>query len=91
MAPKKASKSATAIAKTTTTAAAMRKASKSTSSSEAQVSKLPSSSATLDSSLVRKAVAALFTYEAKKHESSAPVLIEDYAKPVIAQIQLIKG
>jgi hypothetical protein len=40
---------------------------------------------------VRKAVAALFTYEAKKHESSAPVLIEDYAKPVIAQIQLIKG
>ena len=46
----------------------------------------------LDISLARKAVAALFTYEAKKEETSTrSLLIEDYAKPVIAQIQLIKG
>jgi len=104
MAPKKASsKSAASTAakatKTMTTAAAVRKASMPSSSAKQQkqekqekptTTSQPTSSA-LDHTLVRKAVAALFTYEAKKQEGAAPKLIDDYSKPVIAQIQLIKG
>ena len=40
--------------------------------------------------LIKKAVKALFTYEAKKSEGSMS-LVGNYAKPVLAQIQLVKA
>ena len=44
----------------------------------------------VDSVLIKKAVKALFTYEAKKSEGSMS-LVGNYAKPVLAQIQLVKA
>ena len=46
---------------------------------------------TLDLEISRKAVAALFTYEAKRQIEAPPRLIDDYAKPIIAQVQLVQG
>ena len=46
---------------------------------------------TLDLEISRKAVAALFTYEAKRQSEAPPRLIDDYAKPIIAQVQLVQG
>lgn len=45
-------------------------------------------SSNLDIALARKAVAALFSYEAKKQESKAEALIEDSSKSILAVIQL---
>lgn len=50
----------------------------------------PAVSTTLDIALTRKAVAALFTYEAKQQESKPEALLEDFAKPILVSLQLIQ-
>ena len=62
----------------------------SASTAAQSVAVVAAKSSPLDTSIARKAVAALFTYEAKKQEEAPPKLIDDYAKPIIAQLQLIQ-
>ena len=46
----------------------------------------------MDATLVKKAVKSLFAYEGKKaQENSSAKLLNDYAKPILVQIQLCKA